>query len=130
MEAKPYSPNNYPIIRSWWESYKWAPIPEDLLPQTGYIIWQELQPLVSGFVYMTDSKFGVLEWVLANPESDTIKRREALDLLITTLVSAAKEKGCTCLFTTAEHPGLIERYKTHGFTVGDVNMTNLIRRID
>lgn len=129
MIAKPYTSDQYSIIKGWWLDHGWTPISPDLLPPNGYIVWQGLQPLVSGFLYLTDSSFAVLDWVLSSPISDRIERGQALDLLLDSLIQTARDHKKTTIFTTSKHSKLLERYKAKGFIVGDNDMTTLIGRI-
>lgn len=112
-----------PEISVWWVEQNWTPIPKSLLPKTGFII----DNYAAGFLYTTDSDFGVMEWIIANPNTKKEIRREALDLLIKALLEEADNKNIKAIFTSAEHKGLIERYKKHGFKITDRNMTNLVR---
>lgn len=129
MNIKPYNKSQYAILDSWWKAHNWPSITESLLPSIGFIVWQGIQPLTAGFLYTTNSKFGVVEWVISNPLSDRIERDAALDLLIDQLIKTASELNIDTLFTTTKHAKLIERYKSHEFIIGDEKMTTLIRRV-
>lgn len=130
MIARPYTPDQHSIIESWWKEHGWTPVHPSLLPSTGFIVWQGLQPLAAGFLYLTDSKFCVLDWVLSAPKSDRIERGKALDLLLDSLIQAARTNEKSVIFTTVKHPRLIERYKAHGFITTDEQMTSMVGRIE
>lgn len=129
MIVRPYNPEQYSILEEWWKGHGWHPVAPDLLPRTGFIVWQGLQPLVAGFMYMTDSRFAIMDWVLSAPKSDRIERGKALDLLLDSLIQAARDNDKNTIFTTSKHKRLIERYKAKGFIVGDEQMTTLVGRI-
>lgn len=130
MIARPYTPEQHGILSEWWSAHGWTPVHPSLLPANGYIIWEGLQPLASGFLYLTDSKFCVMEWVLSNPKSDRIERGKALDLLLDSLLQCAKDNGNKMIFSSIKHPKLLERYKAHGFLATDEQMTSMIGRIE
>jgi hypothetical protein len=127
VEIKPLGPFDYAHVSAWWQAQNWPVIPQEMLPSTGLIVESEGEKLAAGFLYKTDSKIAWLEFLVGNPESDKMKRRQALDALIQGLCDEARESGFTRIFTSAQHPGLIERYKGHGFMETDKNMTNLVR---
>lgn len=117
---------DYPQVADWWFEQKWPIIDTKHLPRIGFIV----DGYCAGFLYQTDSAFGLLEFVIANPKTDKEERSKALDLLLETLIKQAKELNIKSLFTSLEHPKLLERYKKHGFNVSDTNMTNMLMRLE
>ena len=122
---RPYTVNDYSLMKSWAEGRKWPVIPAEFLPTTGIIDPEHCV----GFLYKTDSKICWLEWVLGNPNSDKEERSKALDNLILALLCEAKSCGYKVVFTSVEHTGLIDRYKKNGFVVSENSMTNMIRSL-
>jgi N-acetylglutamate synthase-like GNAT family acetyltransferase len=125
MNIRMFEKTDYPQVSQWWTEHKWPSIDHEHLPENGYIV----EGYCAGFIYKTDSAFGLLEFVVANPKTDKDERAEALDLLLDTMIKKAKELKIKSLFTSLEHPKLIERYRKHGFMVSDTNMTNMIMRL-
>jgi hypothetical protein len=126
MEARQFNVlRDYQTVCGWWEAHGWPQLPTNLLPANGFIV----EGLCAGFLYKTDSAFAILEFVVGNPSSDKIERGEALKVLIERAIESAREQGALVVFTSTEHPSLIEHYQTRGFVVTDKNMTNLVRRI-
>jgi hypothetical protein len=125
MNIKPFEESDHPLLCSWWEEHGWAPVSLNMLPKIGYIV----DDICAGFLYINDSKLCHLEWIIADPKSDKNKRSEALNVLISTLCFTAKEYGCEAVFTATKHKSLIERYKSNGFFITDLDMTHLIKRI-
>lgn len=130
MEAKPYKPENHSILASWWVGHGWNPVPQDHLPEIGFISWKNTTPIAAGFLYKTDSKFGVMEWLLADIKSDTADRDQALDLVLQALFNAAKENNIKSIYTTTNHKRLIERYKANGCIPCDENTVSFLKRIE
>jgi hypothetical protein len=123
MEARRYTEADHATLAQWWAAQSWPTIPETMLPKTGFIV----DGICAGFLYRTDSSMTILEWIVANPNSDKIQRRQALDLVIAALLDEAKRGGSSAVFTSCNHKGLLARYEAHGFQVTDTGMTNLIR---
>jgi len=116
---------DYPTLASWWRARDWSVPSYDMLPATGMIV----DGVAAGFLYRTDSKICWLEFVISNPESDKSDRSQALNLIIDDLLSQAKESGFKSVFTSLEHPGLIQRYEDFGFLITDTKMSNMIKRL-
>lgn len=130
MEACPYTPSHYNIISKWWEAHGWSPVPEDHLPSIGFIVFSKKEPIATGFLYKTDSAFGVMEWLLADKYSEYADRDQALDLVIQALFTAAKENNIKSIYTTTSHSRLKRRYENNGFLVGDPDTTTFTKRIE
>lgn len=125
MEVRKFQTSDYFELCGWWNKHNWPCIPLDHLPENGFIV----EGLAAGFLYKTDSKFGLLEFVVANPDSSKEDRAQALDLVIDNTLNLAKELGFKSIFSSITHPKLIQRYQEHGFMMTDENMTNMIRRL-
>ena len=130
MRVIDYSPEMYPHLKMWWESYSdWEPIPESLLPSRGWMVEHEGRFLASGFVYKDESsRLGMMEWVVANPLNTSRESLASLKALIGFITEYADENNI-CLFTTLRHEKLSKIYTKFGFQVGDTGMTNLTRVI-
>lgn len=125
MNIRLFQPSDYSLISSWWKDHEWPSIPLTFLPKTGIIV----DDCAVGFLYCTDSKICLLEFVLVDPNADKVRRRTALDVLINEASELAKELGFEAIFASLSHKGLIARYEKHGFKVTDQSTTNLIRMI-
>lgn len=117
---------HYDQVKGWWEAHNWPPINADFLPNTGYIIESDGVNVVAGWLYITNSPFGIFEWVISNPKVEKAERREALDMLISAVNKLAVGMGVKCLYTSTEHEGFIGRLESHGYQVTDRKVSNLI----
>lgn len=129
MTIRPYREADHTDLCAWWTAHKWAPLPPELLPPTGFLVETDQMKLAAGFLYKTDGGWALLEFIVSNPLSDKMERSEALDVLIPALIFEAQKAGMKALFTTSDHPSLIERYKKHGLSVSDTGVTHLVRRL-
>lgn len=125
MKVRRVTREDYEALKGWWSAQKWEAPPLECLPTVGFMI----EDVCAGFLYQTDSAFSWLEFVIANPDTDKKVRSEALDLVINALTKASKELGYKAIYTTLNHPKLIERYQKHGFMKTDEGITALVRSI-
>lgn len=120
----------YKLICTWWEAHSWPALPQELLPKRGYVIYINEKPVIAGFVYKDEtSGFGMLEWIVSNPESTKEERDEGFRELVAHVESVGREIGIKFLFTYANHVSLIQKYQSNGFMVVDQNNTHLIKEI-
>lgn len=120
---------HYALAQEWWLAHGWpeAPTPP-ILPKNGVVVTVAGRPICLGFLYLSDSEIGWVEYVVSDPESDKVKRGEALDLLIDSLKKIAVAFGKPVLFTSGKNPSLLERFRRKGFIMGDTGMTQLVWR--
>lgn len=125
MNVSKFTEEHYAEVCNWWKAHSWPLMPLSLLPKTGYIV----RDVAAGFLYNTDSGIAWIEWIVSNPESDKAIRNEALDLILGNLIDDAKKMNKTFIFTSSDNEKLINRYKKHGFSLGDTGVTHLGRGI-
>lgn len=132
MKAVSYQEaEHYELICSWWTVHKWPQIPSNHLPKTGFVIYDLAnEPIIAGFVYKTDSAFGLFEFIVSNPNKHGLIRDMALEQLTSAVVKYSKGAGIKSLFSSVINPSLIKKLVSNGFQVTDTSMTNLIRRIE
>lgn len=120
---------DYPEICEWWRAHKWKYVPLSTLPPSGIVIEDDKHKYCVGWVYSALPKWAWLDWVVTNPESPVMRRKEALELLTKNAFSVGKSFGASHLITVTGNENLISLYEKNGFQVGDKNMTTLIGRI-
>lgn len=115
---------HYEDICYWWSLYNWPGVNLNALPKTGFIV----EGFAAGFLYKTDSTFAIMEFIVGNKNADKNQRREAIDLVIKSLINEAKNTGYELIFSSIEHPNLMKIYEENGLMKTDTNMTNYIWR--
>lgn len=123
MKIELVNQENYNILKQWWEGYSWPVIPFEMLPKIGFIV----DNVVAGFIYSTDSKICLIEWIIGNPDSDKNERKKALNNLLNVLCNTAKEMGYTHCFTYTKNSGLINALKLNEFKKTDEQMIHFMR---
>ncbi len=109
---------DYAIIQEWWKLHgSFAPKPQHL-SSTGLIIEAD-NPLCAGWLYNTDSKICVFEFVVSNPNVDKHLRDAALTLLIEEIKKLASDRGYELIYSSVKGIKYIARLQAAGFIVAD-----------
>ena len=119
------------ILVGWWKDWKWTPPLKDFLPSDGkggVMVLDNDIPVCAGFVYMTNSKVAWVDWIISNKEyKKKPQRKEALDLLITTLTNICKDTGNKYCYALIKNKSLIKTYETLGYTAADNYTQEMIK---
>ncbi len=122
MNIRKLTESDYETLANWWKAWKWPPIEKDFLPDNGtggFVIEKEGIMIVAGFVYITNSKAVLLEWIISNPEYREDDRDMAITCLINTIESIIKEWGYKYIFSVGRTKALIDKHKELGYHVDD-----------
>ncbi len=111
------------LVRAWGKKHRFPLPPKQMLPAIGYVV----NEAACGFLYLTDSKIALLEWVFGNPEKTKEERAEALDVLFSLLEKTAKELKYEMLFTMAGTDAYRSIVERNGFEETDKNVTHHIK---
>lgn len=121
--------SDYVTISKWWKAWKWPVLPKTFLPDTGFIVEKNNIGIVSGYVYMTNSKAALLEWIVSNPEYRESDRKDAITLLIQAVERVLKDQGIKHVFTIGRHKSLIETHKKLGWNVDENPSYEIIKNL-
>ena len=72
LKFRPLNREDYETICKWWKWWRWPVIPREMLPdegKSGFIVEKNNVPIVSAFLFITNSKGAKLEWVVSNPKT-------------------------------------------------------------
>ena len=120
-------------MKSWWDQWpEWEAPAKDFLPDNGtggFIVESDNQPVVAGFVYFTNSKAALLEWVVSNPLYKESNRKEAIEYLISTCEAVLKEQGFKYVFSIGRNKSLIETHKKLKWSVDSKHSHEIIKVI-
>ena len=126
--------NDWDTLVSWWMEWKYWKVapPKDFLPDNGtggFMVEKDGQPIVSGFLYFTNSPGVLLEWIVSNPEYKDNDRKEAVELLITTVEEFVRQSGKSYIFSIGRNASLIETHKKLGYSVDPKPSHEIIKKI-
>jgi len=112
---------DWDLLSSWWKWWRWSSNNDkDFFPDNGtcgIMIEKNGTPIVAGFIYYTNSKVALLEWIISNPRYKQSDRKQAIELLITEAEQIVKEKGYKYMFSTVRNKHLINTHEKLGWTV-------------
>lgn len=115
---------HYKDVCLWWIAHGWPVIEEDFLPTTGAVV----PGVAAGFIYLTDSKIAMLEWIVSNPKAGIKEIHASIKAIIEWLLNFAREQGYEAMFTYSRSRGLINVLEAADFKVTDTQMTHLLWR--
>lgn len=126
--------SDWDTLVSWWDAWKeWKAPPKDFLPDNGsggLIVYSNDTPVVAGFIYFTNSKAVLLEWIVSNPEYKEKNRKEAIELLINTAEKVCKDQDVKYIFTIGRNKHLMETHKKLGYHVDTKPSYEIIKKIN
>lgn len=119
MNIRRLTDKDWDTLVSWWDNWpKWKAPVKDFLPENGkggLIVEINDIPVVAGFIYLTNSKTALLEWIVSNPKYRESDRKAAIELLITGAENLIKSLDYKYLFAVMQHKGLIETHEKLGW---------------
>ena len=120
MRIRKLEYNDYDdILTKWWKDWRWSAPPRDFLPEDGtggLIIYDGDIPVCAGFIYMTNSKAGWVEFIVSNMEyRDKEKRKLYLSALIDSLGNILKDVGNKYTYVSLKNESLIKIYEELGY---------------
>ena len=116
------------IIKKWWEAWpKWVAPADDFLPETGLVVEFNNKPVIAGFIYLTNAKVALLEWVISDPEYRQSNRKKLLELLIIGSENMVKELGYNYMFSVCRNKNLIQTHEKLGWISDDSPSYELVK---
>ena len=119
-----WTPEDYPMLESWWRGHGWSPVPLRILPPLGVIF----DDCAAGWAYMDNGGTGVawMEFLVTDPKA-RLKAARALKHVIGFLTSELKRMDYTVVWSTCKQPALARLVERSGFDKSDEGMFHLIR---
>jgi|TARA_R110000822_G_scaffold49173_3_gene128956 hypothetical protein len=119
LNIRKLTDKDWDTLVSWWDNWpKWQAPVKDFLPENGkggLIVEINNIPVVAGFIYLTNSKTALLEWIVSNPKYREADRKDAIELLITGSENLVKSLDYKYLFAVMQHKGLIKIHEKLGW---------------
>jgi hypothetical protein len=134
LTARPLTHEDYDnILKGWWKDWGWEAPSRDFLPQDGaggILVSDGEVPVCAGFLYNTNSKVALVEFIISNKEYRLKPNRgESIKKLIDSLISVAKNINKKYIFANNNNPSLVNHFIDKGFNVGAKNQTELVINI-
>jgi RimJ/RimL family protein N-acetyltransferase len=119
------------ILVGWWKDWGWEPPQKDFLPNDGkggIIILDDDVPICAGYMYLTNSKVGWVDWIISNRYyTNKELRKDAISLLVSRLTDICKLIGCKYVYALIKNQSLINTYESLGYIKGDSYTSEMIK---
>lgn len=126
--------DDWETLCSWWDAWhEWVNPPKDFLPDNGtggLMVYKHNTPIVAGFIYYTNSKAALFEWVISNPKYREADRKQAIELLINAAEEVCKANGVNYMFTIGRTKPLIETHRKLNWMVDDKPSYEVTKKIN
>lgn len=115
MLVKVFGPIDIKILQEWLEKRDQKIDPLHI-PNYGYVIYSIIskEPVAMAFI-REQGNLGFIEGLTTNPDSSSEDRNEAIDTVITHLLSYAKRQGIYNVFGYTIDDRIMKRIERHGF---------------
>ena len=123
---------DYITLVEWWKWFRFPAPEKEFLPNNGtggIMVEKDGVEICAGFIYFTNSKFSLLEYVVSNPDYRDIDRNDAVQLLVSELTELARRKGFKAVFSSLKHENLMKNYEACGYSRGSNNTTEMIIKL-
>lgn len=116
---------HYEALRMFWAQYDWEAPELDCLPRTGFVAQNETGIIGACFYYKTNSKMAMMDWLIADKESDKEHRNVAVLMLIEKIKTELKDAGVKIIYTITANKKIVETYKRMGFQVMEEGVVSM-----
>lgn len=119
-------------LQSWWKWWRWPEVSKETLPLNGLgglMVYKGDISIATGFLYLSNSKVAWLDWVVSNPKYKEEDRKEAIELLISSLEEVAKQQDYSIIISITRSKPLIDTHKKLGYTVDEKPSYEISKKI-
>ena len=133
LNIRKLTENDWEVLKQWWDAWpEWDAPPKDFLPENGtggLMVESEGEPIVAGFMYITNSKGVLLEWKISNPKNREEDRNDAINLLLISVENLCKDLGYKYIFSIGRNKSLITTHRNLGWHVDSKPSYEIIKTI-
>ena len=133
LNIRKLTEDDWVVLKQWWDAWpEWEAPPKDFLPENGtggLMVESEGEPIVAGFMYITNSKGVLLEWIISNPKYREEDRNDAINLLLISVENLCKDLGYKYIFSIGRNKSLITTHRNLGWHVDSKPSYEIIKTI-
>lgn len=130
ITVRPYVPEDYDQVSSWFARRGSACPPAAILPRLGCVAELDGEPAAAAWLYM-DNSIGVcfLEWLVTAPSQTIMESRDAVRHLLQFLSGHAKDLDYSVMFASILRDSMVRLAEAEGFQQGGVGYTHLYKTL-
>ena len=112
---------DYEFINKWWKDVGLTPMSTKILPFDGLggLIIEKERRIDAVYLYLTNSKVGYVDNLIANPNYKSKDRFDIILKLMMGCIKMARQTGCLEVWAMSENKGILQRCKTLGCEVSE-----------
>ena len=129
MQARNWNlDKDYPYLVNWWKQHEFGIVPKKCLPPDGIIVEENNIPIcASGLYCCTGTKFGFMEWIVADKTASIKNIHKGLNLCITEIFKLAKKYNMELIYSMTANTSLHKRYtKYHNMKLVENNVKTFL----
>jgi len=129
MQARNWNlDKDYPYLVNWWKQHEFGIVPKKCLPPDGIIVEENNIPIcASGLYCCTGTKFGFMEWIVADKTANLKSIHKGLNLCITEIFKLAKKYNIELIYSMTANTSLHKRYtKYHNMKLVENNVKTFL----
>jgi len=134
LNVRRLADSDWDTLCEWWDAWpEWVNPPKDFLPDNGtggLMVYKQNTLIAAGFIYYTNSKAALFEWVISNPKYREADRKQAIELLINAAEKVCKTNGVNYMFTIGRTKPLIETHRKLNWVVDDKPSYEITKKIN
>lgn len=122
VDVRAFNPSLISDVTDLFEANKYQDmdsITTELLPNCGYVAYQDDTCIAAGFLRLVEGKCGLMDSYVSNPEITSEVRHIALDLITKSIIEAAKGMKLKGIFAFSSDKGIRLRAEATGFQLVD-----------
>ena len=114
---------DYKYIDKWWVEQGFKALDKSILPMNGLggIIIEKNKPIAVGYLYLTNSKMGYIDNLIADPNYKSKDRFDIIVKLIQACRQMAEELGILDIWAITNSKGILQRCENLGYNITDKN---------
>ena len=128
LATRLYTAKDYDILTTWWNAHGSYPPKPQHLSATGLIVEAGGNPVCAGFLYKTDSKICVFEFVVSDPNAEKEIRDACLILLIEEIKTLASQEY-ELIYSSVRGSKYIQRLLEGNFIIADREQTHMFYEV-
>lgn len=119
------------FIKEWWKKWpEWEAPADTFLPSTGVVVEAENKPVAACFVYLTNAKVGLIEWVVSDPDYRESNRKTIIELLIISAEEMLRVLDYDFAFSVCRSQHLIKTHEKLDWSVDKKPSHELVKIIN